>query len=80
MDKHKAGLFNKFNVERTDGKSAPGQKHEECEYFVLDIDHDPHALPALKAYADSCEADYPVLAKDLRAKLPAQAEPKGETT
>lgn len=61
------GLIEKFHVERTDGKSAPGQKHDGCEYFVLDITHDPHALPALAAYAASCRADYPLLASDLDA-------------
>ena len=60
------GLYGKFNVTRTDGSSAPGGKHAGCEYFVLDVTHDPHAIPALRAYADSCEADYPLLARDLR--------------
>ncbi len=69
MDKSAIGLYNKFNVTRTDGQSAPGRKHFCCDYFVLDVTHDPHAQAALKAYADSCEADYPLLAKDLRAKV-----------
>ena len=68
MDRTKTGLFNKFIVTRTDGKSAPGQKHDGCDYFVLDITHDPHAQAALAAYANSCEADYPLLARDLRQK------------
>jgi len=63
------GLYGKFHIERTDGKSAPGEKHNGCDYFVLDLTCDPHAAPALRAYADSCEADYPQLAADLRAKL-----------
>jgi hypothetical protein len=61
------GLYNKYRpVERTDGSSEVGGKHHGCEYFVLDTNHDPHAKAALKAYADSCEADYPILAADLR--------------
>lgn len=68
MDKTTTGLFHKFNVERVDGTSAPGQKHDGCDYFVLDLTHDPHALPALRAYAQSCRADYPKLADDLDAK------------
>lgn len=60
------GLYNKFNVTRTDGSSGPGGKHESCMYFVLDLAHDPHAMPALTAYANSCERDYPKLAWDLR--------------
>jgi len=71
IDKHATGLHRKFIVTRTDGKSAPGQKHDGCDYFVLDLTHDPHAAPALRAYADSCRADYPLLAADLDAKVPA---------
>ena len=61
------GIYNKFQVTRTDGSSNPGGKHHGCFYFVLDIDHDPHAIPALEAYAASCAADYPLLALDIRA-------------
>ncbi len=60
------GLFGKFRVERTDGSSSPGGKHAACEYFVLDISHDRYAIPALLAYADACEAEYPLLAADIR--------------
>lgn len=56
------GLYEKFIVRRTD--DSP--KHDGCEYFVLDLTHDKHAAPALAAYADSCEAEYPLLAADLR--------------
>lgn len=59
------GLYNKFRIERVDGSSAPGGKHEGCQYFVLDLNHDPHALPALLAYAESCRNDYPMLTEDL---------------
>jgi len=69
------GLYGKFRIERTDGKSAPGEKHDGCEYFVLDLTHDPHAIPALKAYADSCRAEYPLLAADLDAWLDPRTEP-----
>ena len=60
------GIYRKFVVSRTDGKSEPGEKHYRCEYFVLDVDHDPHARPALLAYADSCQSKYPKLAEDVR--------------
>lgn len=59
------GLYGKFRVERVDGSSAPGQKHHNCQYFVLDLTHDKHAPAALRAYADSCKAEYPKLADDL---------------
>lgn len=63
------GIYRKFKIERTDGKSEPGEKHYGCEYFVLDLTHDPFAGPAIKAYADACEDTHPHLANDLRAKL-----------
>lgn len=59
------GLYRKFLVERTDGSSAEGGKHENCAYFVLDLDHDPFAWPALKAYEQACAGTYPHLAADL---------------
>jgi len=62
------GLYEKYRIERTDGTSAPGQKHHGCEYFVLDLEHDPHALPALRAYAMSCARHFPTLAADLSKK------------
>ena len=63
----KQGLFRKFVVERTDGSSAPGGKHEGCAYFVLDLDHDPYAAAALRAYAKECMQSHPLLAADLLA-------------
>lgn len=60
------GLYEKFRVERTDGKSAPGEKHDGCEYFVLDVTHDPYAADALRAYAHASAAEYPLLADDVR--------------
>ena len=63
------GLYGKFRVERTDGKSAPGKKHHGCAYFVLDIDHDPHAKAALRAYAETSRGEYPLLARDIDATL-----------
>ena len=67
------GLFRKFDVRRTDGSSARGGKHEGCEYFVLDVDHDPHAKAALAAYASAVGATHPQLAEDMRQRygLPA---------
>lgn len=56
------GLYRKFRVERVDGK------HPDCEYFVLDIDHDPHAKVALHSYVLSVESTHPQLAADMRAR------------
>lgn len=61
-------LHGKFIVERSDGSSAPGGKHHGCEYFVLDMTHDPHAVAAVAAYADSCRDTKPELAADLVAR------------
>lgn len=62
------GVYRKFWVRRTDGSDLPGGKHEGCEYFVLDIDHDKFAPAALEAYADACEATHPELARDMRSR------------
>lgn len=62
------GIYKKFVVTRTDGQSAPGEKHHGCQYFVLDLTHDPNARIAAIAYADACEADGEIaLSEDLRA-------------
>lgn len=68
MGDRNKGLYGKFFVERTDGKSAPGEKHHGCEYFILDMTHDKYAVPALRAYAEHCLAEYPLLHDDLMAK------------
>lgn len=62
------GLFKKFDIQRDDGQDLPGGKHYGCEYFVLDLTHDPYALPALAAYAEACSGTHPYLAKDLQEK------------
>jgi len=68
MSDQNRGLYKKFNITRTDGSSEPGGKHHDCEYFVLDMDHDEHARAAIKGYVHSLEAsdEYPHLAADLR--------------
>lgn len=73
------GIYQKFIVTRTDGKSAPGEKHADCEYFVLDIHHDKHAKAALLAYAKSCRSEYPLLAHDVRAMAILTEQPRMET-
>jgi hypothetical protein len=69
LDQADVGLFKKFTVTRTDGSSAPGGKHENDQYFPLNITTDQHAMPAIAAYADSCAITQPVLAAELRAIL-----------
>ena len=66
------GLLGKFHVERTDGRSAKGEKHDGCDYFVLDLTHDPLAFPAIAAYEQAARiAGYEALADDLIVKLVA---------
>jgi len=72
MDDRERGLYPKFTVVHNDD---PTGKHKDCLKFVLDLDHDPHALPAIKAYIESCEADYPALAADLAIAYIRRAEP-----
>lgn len=74
MDKRSMGLYEKFRVERIDGTSELGKKHNGCRYFVLDLDHDPYALPAIKAYADSCMSEYPILSSDLKKVIDGNSE------
>ena len=62
----KKGLYQKYYVER---KNDATGKHNQCFFFVLDLTHDAHAIPALIAYIESCKEDYPILAEDLREKL-----------
>lgn len=69
VDKRALGIYHKFDVTRTDGQSAPGGKHDKCEYFVLDLTHDPYALSAVRAYATACKKEYPVLSKELETKI-----------
>ena len=68
-DDTQRGLYQKFNVTRTDGSDSPGERNHGHRYLVLDLDKlatDAHAKAAVIAYAESCEDDYPQLAADLR--------------
>lgn len=59
-------IYRKFEVSRTDGRDAPGEKHENCLLFVLDLTHDPYARAAALRYAEACRPTHPMLASDLR--------------
>jgi hypothetical protein len=64
------GLYSKYGIRRLDGSTEPGKKHAKCDFFVLDITHDPHAAPAIFSYARSAGADgYTQLEKDLYSKI-----------
>lgn len=66
MNDKKKGLYDKFYVRRMDGSDVRGGEHEGFDYFVLDLTHDPYAIPAILTYADCCASEYPLLAEDLR--------------
>ena len=60
----------KFLVRRTDGSSRKGGKHARCDYFVLDLRHDPFALQALRAYKRAAlRHGYRSLALDLQNRI-----------
>lgn len=61
----------KYEVQRTDGRDRPGQKHAGCVHFVLDLTHDPHARVAALTYCNRVEETRPRLARDLRLKVMA---------
>lgn len=67
------GAYEKYTVYKNDEHGNPMHNHES-EYFVLDLVNDPLAADALRAYANSCKNEYPLLSADLlrwveRAKL-----------
>jgi hypothetical protein len=78
LSKEQRGLYDKFNVSRTDGSSDPGGKHEHDEHFVLNLTTDKHAIPAITAYIESCADEYPVLAADLKVKIAESVTAKDE--
>lgn len=61
------GWRDKYIITKANGnRLAP-----EAVYFVLRLDADPHARIAAMAYADSVEADNPVLANDISERVDA---------
>jgi len=62
-----AGLDGKYEVKRTDGKDGPGDRHDGCEYFVLDLTHDSAARLAATVYAAVAQNWNPQLSRELKA-------------
>lgn len=72
------GLYAKYEVTRL---NDPDGKHEGCHYFVLDPQHDPIALKALKFYGKQArEAGYFSLADDLQQWTHGITEHQGRVT
>ena len=60
------GLYRKYAIKRL---RDPCGKHDDCDYFVLDLVHDEFARAALVAYARACRKKCPQLAADLHVRL-----------
>nr|WP_321508760.1 hypothetical protein [uncultured Celeribacter sp.] len=57
-------------MSRTADKNAPQLETEaRHERLTLHLSHDPHALPALRAYAQACRVLRPDLASELRTTV-----------
>lgn len=69
INQRSSGLYDKFNVDRRDGRDRKYGDRLNADYFVLDLTYDKFAKIALEAYIKACEAEYPQLAADLRLKL-----------
>lgn len=69
MGVDRRGLYHKYDVKRT---QDTGDKHKDCKYFVLDLSHDPFAVPAIRAYAEACRKTHPVLSRELMRWVDAQ--------
>lgn len=64
MNTKERGLYGKYYVERTDGKSINGPT------FTLELWRDPLSLAAYRAYIDAARgAGYAALADDMSAVL-----------
>jgi len=46
-------------------KNGDEGKHQHCLFVVLDACHDQAALEGIKAYAEACKDEFPLLSNDL---------------
>ena len=67
MEDKRNKLQQKYYVERIDERDRSGGDRADSKYFVLDYIHDPYSPPALEAYAQACEQDFPNLSAEIRA-------------
>lgn len=56
----------KYRVEKL---VDPAGKHDNCQFFVLDPEHDVHARDALRQYAIACKTTDPTLSGVIAAWL-----------
>ncbi len=63
------GVYPKYVIRRTDYPGAE-EKHHACFRFVLDLNHDPMAVAALRAYITAArDRGYLKLADELEGHL-----------
>lgn len=70
VERDQRGWHNKFRVARIDGEHKAGKKHDGCEYFVLDLTHDPHAVATVMLYGQHVYFRRPGLYRDIVARYP----------
>lgn len=56
-DDRDKGLYRKYKIDRTDNQDQPGQRHADCDYFLIDEAHDPFAEAAFAAYGKAAGID-----------------------
>ena len=78
LTKRELGLYEKYFVMRGDNQDSRGGKHFGCKHFVIDFTCDKYAREVMLKYAELCEHEYPVLARDIRAQFSQTT--KGNTT
>ena len=59
------GYYHKYDVKRVDEGGNEDIVHEACDFFVLDLTHDVHAVKALRQYRDAMVGVNMDLARDL---------------
>lgn len=65
------GLVHKYHITRVD----QSEQHPDCEYFVMDLTHDPYSVPAMVIYALAAGVEYPQLKDDILARYNAALPP-----
>lgn len=63
-------IYGKYEVQRVDGAEhdEKSKHYLGCAYFVLDLDHDPYAAEAIRAYAVACANTHPILSEELMTR------------
>jgi hypothetical protein len=69
-DEAKRGIYHKYNVT----KAEDGSEVTDC--FVLRPLKDPFSRAALRAYADACKAEHPVLSREIAFWLNGMERPR----